>query len=569
MGKIEDILEKIKKITRNKKFIFFILSAIFLAGIFLRAYQHENWLVFQLDQARDIRIVSEALDDFENLPLLGPRAGGTGAGQSLHLGPVFYYFQYIAGFLFGPSVNVMAWPDLTFSVLLIPLFYYFSRKYFSIWISVFLTLISSLSLFLISYGRFAWNPNSIPFFILLMLIGLINGVNQKNKKIRWFLLAGFSMAILMQLHFVTFFIAPIVFIVFLAMNYKSLDFKIILIIIFSFLVINLPIFISEYQNKGENTKGLFREIFSRTGASSDESEIGEKIFESVQKISFYNWITISSNQNLDTADLKNEKGKISIKCSDKCSKYLINSLLAVILFLTTFGLLVLNWRKEKKIERKNFLLLNIILITTTILILTPIIKNEYPRFFLVESISALVLLGILIDSIGKFFNKKSKNKKILGMVIVFILMIILIYENISNISNYFKERNALSNLEFIPNKPRDLISQGGEKVTLSQIRQIVEYIENDSKKRGFDSIVFAADNYYAKSIAFVFERESEISVTKFYKLSNFDPPFIYDNVYYIKRTDSDSPLDQEITEKYQTIFSKEMGSLVVYKLSAK
>lgn len=560
---------KIKKITGSKKFIFFVLSTIFLVGIFLRAYQHENWLVFQLDQARDARIISDALDNFEKLPLLGPRAGGTSAGQSIHLGPIFYYFQYIAGFLFGPSINVMAWPDLIFSILLIPLFYYFSRKYFSVWISVFLTLISSLSLFLISYGRFAWNPNSIPFFILLMLIGLINGVNEKNGKIRWFALAGFSMAILMQLHFVTFFIAPIVLVAFLLINYKSLNSKIILIIIFSFLVINLPVFVSEYQNKGENTKGLFREIFSRTGVSESESEIGEKIFESIQKISFYNWITISSNQNLDDASFKIEEGDVSVNCSDKCSKYLLNSLSAVALFFVSFALLIFYYKKENDFKRKNFLLLNIILITTIILIITPVIKNEYPRFFLVETVSALILLGILIDFIIKFFNKKSKNKKILGIFFIFILALILIYENISNISNYFKERSALSNLKFISDKPRDLISQGGEKVTLSQIRQIVEYIEKDSKKNEFDSIVFAADNYYAKSIAFVFEEESQIPIMKYYKLSNFDPPFIYDNVYYIKRTDSDSPLDQEIIDKYKVDFSKEMGSLLIYRLSIK
>ncbi|HHE45894.1 MAG TPA: hypothetical protein ENL05_00895, partial [Candidatus Moranbacteria bacterium] len=105
---------------KNKKTVFLILGAIFLLGISLRTYQHKNWLYFDDDQANDAIIVSKVVENHQDWPLLGPNMGNT----TFRLGPIFYYFQIISAKIFGNNPNVLAYPDLFFSILTIPLFYY-------------------------------------------------------------------------------------------------------------------------------------------------------------------------------------------------------------------------------------------------------------------------------------------------------------------------------------------------------------------------------------------------------------------------------------------------------------
>jgi len=106
---------------KNWKMIAF--AAVILAAIFLRAWHFHDWLFFKMDQARDALLIKQALGNGLGwLPLLGPKAGGT----HLNLGPAFYYFQYISAFLFQSAhPAVLAYPDLLFSILSIPLFYFF------------------------------------------------------------------------------------------------------------------------------------------------------------------------------------------------------------------------------------------------------------------------------------------------------------------------------------------------------------------------------------------------------------------------------------------------------------
>ncbi|MBD3300813.1 MAG: hypothetical protein GF347_05685, partial [Candidatus Moranbacteria bacterium] len=62
---------------KNKKY-YSLLLLVLLLGIFLRVYRHNDFLHFELDQARDALIVDAALENgIGELPLLGPRAAGT------------------------------------------------------------------------------------------------------------------------------------------------------------------------------------------------------------------------------------------------------------------------------------------------------------------------------------------------------------------------------------------------------------------------------------------------------------------------------------------------------------
>jgi 4-amino-4-deoxy-L-arabinose transferase-like glycosyltransferase len=104
--------------------------------------------------------------------------------DSFHLGPIYYYFQIISAKIFGSSPDKLAYPDLFFAILSIPLFYLFSRISFSKNISLGLTGLYAVSAYFIEYSRFAWNTNLIPFFVLLLLVSLYKFL-EKNEKTGW------------------------------------------------------------------------------------------------------------------------------------------------------------------------------------------------------------------------------------------------------------------------------------------------------------------------------------------------------------------------------------------------
>ena len=188
----------------HKKYVFAAaLALVFVVGIFLRTYNLEDWLFFQGDQARDAFLVSKAVENGPGyLPLLGPKAGGT----FLRLGPIFYYFEYLSASIFGTSTPaVFAYPDLFFSILTLGLMYLFLKELFSKNWALALTLGYSVCYFAIQYSRFAWNPNSLPFFNLLFFYALFKFFNaeQRKWKIVWSVAIGIAYSVASQLHYVS------------------------------------------------------------------------------------------------------------------------------------------------------------------------------------------------------------------------------------------------------------------------------------------------------------------------------------------------------------------------------
>lgn len=157
----------------------FVLAAIFIIGIFLRTFYFHDWLRFNADQSRDAGIVSDVVEGKTSAPLLGPKAGGT----EFRLGSAFYIFQIASASLFGNRPDAMAYPDLISSLLAIPLLYAFLRLYFERKTALFLTALFAVSFYGVKYSRFAWNPNSLPFWTLLffLLFASSSGISGKGR----------------------------------------------------------------------------------------------------------------------------------------------------------------------------------------------------------------------------------------------------------------------------------------------------------------------------------------------------------------------------------------------------
>jgi len=203
------VFDKIKK----NKILLGLLGLMFLVLV-MRLWQVDDLFTFKMDQSRDVKLVEEAYNDgVGELPLLGPRAAKT----YLRLGPIFYYFEYLSMWLTGNKTPLgVVWPDLIFSILVIPLFYYFLRQAFSKKVSFLTTAVLTSSFFLNQYGRFAWNPNSIPFWSILLFLSTYKVVigyqstvhsltENRGRRIDnqswWLLVASLSYGVSSQLHF--------------------------------------------------------------------------------------------------------------------------------------------------------------------------------------------------------------------------------------------------------------------------------------------------------------------------------------------------------------------------------
>ncbi len=187
------------------------LAIIVLLVFVVRVWAFSDLLTFKMDQSRDIKLVEDAYDrGVGELPLLGPRAAKT----YLRLGPAAYYFEYVSLLIFGDNPWAMAIPDFIFSILTIPLFYYFLRQAFSKRVSLMTIAVFASSFFLTQYGRFAWNPNAIPFWSLLYFLGLYKIVYSAQFKVhgsgKWLLVTVIGYGVASQLHFTAMLAYPLV-----------------------------------------------------------------------------------------------------------------------------------------------------------------------------------------------------------------------------------------------------------------------------------------------------------------------------------------------------------------------
>ncbi|PID51590.1 MAG: hypothetical protein CR954_01025, partial [Candidatus Moraniibacteriota bacterium] len=205
-------IKNIATIFSQHKIVYSVLGVLFVCGAFLRLWQFSPLMHFELDQARDMFVVYDMVEGgAHDIPLIGPQA----RGRELYLGPLFYYFSYVSARLFGVSPETVALPDVLFSLCAIPLFYLFTRRFFDRPLSCGMTGIVAVSLFLVIYGRFAWNPNSMFFWSLVTFYSILRAWDGTQLKRGWFASAVVGLAVVTQLHFVAFIAAPATFIAYM------------------------------------------------------------------------------------------------------------------------------------------------------------------------------------------------------------------------------------------------------------------------------------------------------------------------------------------------------------------
>lgn len=602
----------------------YLAIAIFIIGIFLRIYHITDWLHFELDQARDVFIVSDAINGTRDLPLLGPQA----RGRELQLGPIFYYFQFVFAKIFGVSPVTVVFPDLLFSILTIPLSYLFARQFFSKRISFLLFILTSFSYFLIFYGRFAWNPNSMPFWSMLAAYALLRTskksqndsekvfclcdehnflkalilklkfwFNDKffvNKEISWwFVLAVFATSILVQLHFIAFLCFPVAFVVYFIFSKIQISWKTVLISLFTMILLFLPIIVNEYKTGGQNTKGL---ISSVKEDRNDNHDVIEKTFRAFQETAtFYFTIFTGDQHGRDLLVTKKAtQGYFPLVCDKTCKERLPYLILAMIFFVVSLSIFVLklftfsnldfsiisNFNKSDrkeiflmikiffksvfknllKNESLTFLILPWLLMGG--LFLTLVAYKISPRFYLFIYPPFLILLGSVFCFIEKVFVRFGKFI-MRGFVFVLILL------NLVIVKNSFAEMNDSRNENI--GMSRDIVMERSDVITLGQLNDVANYIlEREKDNKTLNKIV-VGDNRYARAIYYLVNSESEKDVLSCYiKRGGFEKESVLNrNFYVLVREKSGNHINDEMLEKHNIVDEKYFGTLKLYELEFK
>jgi hypothetical protein len=553
---MKEILAKFMKY----KYVYGILLVIFIVDIFLRTYHSITWLHFELDQARDIFVVYDMLHNGV-LPLLGPYA----RGSELYLGPIFYYFQAFPAILFGVTPFVVTLPDLLASILFVPLMYVFARLYFTRSISLMLAAVTATSIFLITYGRFAWNPNSLPFWITLAMYSLIQSWRYKKFNGKWFLMMVGATAVAMQLHFVAFLTLPLIIIIYAIIVRIHPSWKIVAWAVVLFGVLYLPVIISEVDTGGANTKAFFTTITDK-GNKDEKHNIVEKVFRSAQETSTYNFVLLSGVQsggdNIRTKKTSSGYFLCDKECRQRLSVHLV-AIITLVVMIAFFAYQIYKKWKNRNInnelyyEYQKYLLVTLWLCFGGIFLILMAYQIS-PRFYLFIVPALYIVFGNILTLIEKKFST-------IGIYIVRIIVICLIVLNLINIVQYFSVLNMAGEVD-AKIEWRDLIMKRADYITLEQLQDASKYIAQQDD----EEFIIIGDNRYARALYFLTVIEQNIDgVLCYIKRSSFEENQIEGmNYYLLTRTKSKKQIVDEMVQGHEIVEQKQYGTLTLYRMKA-
>lgn len=403
-----------------KNWTILALLLIIIGAFFVRTYNFDDWLYFKMDQARDAFLIDNIAENGPGyMPLLGARAGATEVDRGfLRLGPIFYYFQYLSTLIFhSTQPPVMAYPDLFFSMAAIVLLYLFARLYFSRKHSLMITAMYAFSFIIIQYSRFAWNPNSLQFFILFSFYGLLRFFNEQNSRKRylWLTLWVSGIVVGSQLHFFGFFglvgISGLFtllklevwkkekLISYFSKKYLGNFSRYAAVAIFIFAILYAPVIISDIKEGGQNTKNFIAALSSKP-----------------QDKPFYEKVTKNFSENLKYYCLITTS-----QCyGDESKADSLAMFLTAITLLSGIALAARALRREKDSGRKDFLMLFLIWIATYFILMIPVSFQLRPRFFIVVFAVPFICLGLAYE----FFEKKFDGKKAVQAALIVTALIV-------------------------------------------------------------------------------------------------------------------------------------------------
>lgn len=540
----------LKKIWKKEHLYPALIFLVMILAFTVRFYNFHDWLYFKMDQARDSFVIGNAIENGPGyLPLLGARAGATEVDNGfLRLGPAFYYFQYISGKIFNSTVpDIFAYPDLFFSILAIPLLYFFLRFYFEKRNAFLIMLMYTFSFLVIEYSRFAWNPNSLSFFTLLSFCSLLKLLNTDNfkQKIGWAFVWALGISIGSQLHFLGLFCLPSISFLLILLHYKpwkkeeiiriksNFSFKktaaICAVVIATALFIYSPVIISDVIRKGENSKNFVQAFGTKPG----KKPFLEKISKSLKEQTKYYCIVATSECY---------KGKIE---KNKTFGFLTA---AVMLF--GLALLARKIRKEKDAVKKDFLWLILVWFGVFFFLAIPLYASLRPRFFIPVFPIPFIFLGL----IGLFFEEKMADK---GKYAMLLIAVIILGLNIRGTSEWFKEQaDSQKGSRTID---RTLILKNQDGVTLGQLEKAADFIYEKTKKG--NNAHFYVKPEHVQPMRYLLSQKKDPNFKYFLLDKQIDSNGQYFAIYPSKN--KDSFLEEKFGSNVEILSTREIGQIKI------
>lgn len=530
-----------------------VLLLVIVGAVFVRTYNFDEWLYFKMDQSRDALLIGNAIDNGAGyLPLLGARAGATELEHGfLRLGPAYYYFQYLSGKIFNSTdPEIFAYPDLFFSIAVIPLLFFFLRLYFSKRHSLYITAMYAFSFLIIQYSRFAWNPNSLQFFIILSFYGLLRFLNDDRPKQKkwWLALWVFGITIGSQLHFFGFFsllgISGLLILFHLRVwnrdSLKSLFQKIalkqcawfVVISLGVFLVLYTPVIISDTMEGGQNTKNFFEAL----GSKAEKKPLVEKLQKDIKEnLSYYCLLTTSQCY---TGDLK--KNVLPIGAS------------ALVVIIGLF-LAVQKLRTEESKLSKDFLMLVLLWFGIFSLLTIPVAFQLRPRFYIVVFALPFIFLGFLYEFLEKRFGKRA-------LFATALITIAVLAVNIRGTAIWFGEQ-ASAQIR-TTNVNRTLILKNQDGVTLGQLQGVTDWMYG--KYHAGSTLYYYVKPEHERPINFLLKEKKNTNLVFTTMKINTDPTAQYFAVTPAKN--GISPVTKKFGPDIVVIDSKQFGQLMVFEI---
>lgn len=538
----------------SKKQVFWTIFLLIIGiGALLRVYQLDDWLHFELDQARDAQVIDLALEgDPADLPLLGPRAGGT----FLRLGPGFYWLTYLGSLFTGNSVLGGAVMVAFFSIFTLPLFYVFARRFFSIRLSLGLLGLFATSTFVVLYSRFAWNPNLVPFFGLLGFYGLLRAVDhEEHARGRWLLLASFGLTLATHMHFLALLAFPVIAGGILLIKRPMISLKFWVGALSIVMVLYLPMALNEIASGGANAQEFLAALTEKS--EKEDHPLIEKAVRNVSEFGLHAVVILTGFEGATFPSILLSDGVIGSVCDAKCDKgkwYGVAAILWLGLALFSLGWL---WWREQIPRKKDFLLLALLWFGSTFLLFLPLSYGIAPRFFLLNVPLYFFLLGFFL-----MICERIIGQGVTGKVSVALALGLLISSNLLFLSVRFNQLDR-AGVEAIESAP-DRILKEPIRVTLEQQERIVDYLKEQSQANQ-RPIYMASESQHDRAIKFLMRRRGiyhdMLSSNKVYRVGAY---------YLIIRANSDHA---DALEKYRASYTVgatvPFGTLVALELIPK
>lgn len=573
----------------QKNKIIILLGLIILVSLFFRFYNHRDFLHFQLDQSRDSALIKEVYEKSPGeLPLLGPRAGGS----FLRLGPFYYYLLYLTVVITGSTdPAVFAWPDILSGILLVPLLFFLLSRILSQNWALVTTFLASTSTFLVTYDRFSWNPNMMPFFSALLIFALLKYFENKRKNDRrksliWASLLGLIVGLFIQLHFVAFVALPIIcgvcFLIFF-LKEKLVDklehFKLkhfareILAFLLLFILTQTPIIFNELVSGGMNTQELFQTVGEKQDKDTSHTPL-EKIIQNLWVYPKGFWISTTGNISVDYPVWRLKNG-FNIMCDLFCRENFATTALSSlyfagpVLFFLYFFLRkikeILKRKPDDKKTQKNQAVFELAMISF-LWVMIPwwafysLSFSLRPRFFLFSVIPFWIIIGLFLNNL---------SKKRIGKIVAVIIVFLIIFSNWFEILKRFEILKS-ARVEKREEYPKDLMLFQDETypVIFKQQEEIASWIRGKYEMEGLvdgkDRIFFWAPSFYYRPIIYILESREMIGKVNY--LSSFPN---WPKGDYFAVTETGDPKDF-FNEKKKGLFdvleTKSFGTLTAYHL---